>query len=220
MKSYDLIDWTLAETTPHRHTYHLDWKKSIGGPIASAIVGVSLLGGIYWLGLESPMTVLFWPVAVASGVVTVYLSYRALRRRVIIEADGKGQLTLRQARVVPDVDRWSVEDVAKISFGVREAFRTQQSASPERGWFWHVDVVHHVTKSMDNGKETIVRPAQEFVVAVQSDSPSRERAVIPVQVKELVHWLERTTGKRARGPILSSNSAWQPEQAEPESTDS
>jgi len=164
------------------------------------------------------MVTLFWTVATITGLFSIYLLWTTFRRRVVLEHDGKGRVTLRHSKLLPDTERFAAVDVAKLSFGVRENLRTQNAANQESGWFWHVDVVHRPTNSPRNGKpaidgQTVARMAREFVVAVQQEPPNRERAVVPPQVKDLVRWFETSTGHRARGPILSSRTAWQPEQS-------
>ena len=124
----------------------------------------------------------------------------ALWQRITIEWDGRDHLTATSWRVLPTSRSWSKNELAGLSFGIREHIdRPSGSAPVHRGWFWYVHL-----NGRQVGGDPRGRVLAEFMVGHQHDRPATEagRASVPPRVKDLVNWLETCTDHRAHGPVF------------------
>ncbi len=121
-------------------------------------------------------------------------------RCISVEWDGARRLRARQRCVWPTRRSWSIDDLAGISFGIREEVTRQPNSGPvHRGWYWYVQL-----NGRQHGGTRRGRALVEFVVGHQHDRPATDigRASVPPRVQDLVTWLEACTRHQAHGPVL------------------
>lgn len=127
---------------------------------------------------------------------------------VSVEWDGARRLHARQGRFWRPRCSWSIDEMAGISFGIREeVVRRPDSVPVHHGWYWYVHL-----NSREQGSAARHRVLVEFVVGHQQDRPATDigRAAVPPRVQDLVTWLEVCTHHHAHGPVLLADKG-QPE---------
>ncbi|MHB8956962.1 MAG: hypothetical protein ACYC4U_28705 [Pirellulaceae bacterium] len=131
-----------------------------------------------------------------------------LWRRITIEWDGREHLKATSWRLWPSTRSWSKQEVAGLSFGIREHIDRPVGSPPQhRGWFWYVHL-----NGRHFGGDPHERVLAEFMVGHQHERPATDagRASVPPRVKDLVSWLETCTDRRAHGPVFVADKGARP----------